>query len=206
MEPCAPRTVPLVSKDDLRKIVGRVRSAIDSRFAGRDLTIVATAEGALPFACDLRVGLQNLRSLDALTVGVHNGSDSDGNIIREAHWTAGRSFRERAITDRAVLIVDDAVSTGATLRVVEASVWSHRPRSVTFATLIDRRDSSSGNSTLHIEYRGVEIDSEAIIVGYGLDHKGFGREKVGLHWVREGPLARPPEVRIVAPARSFHSR
>src|SRR5699024_6320167 len=71
------------------------------------------------------------------------------------------------ITDRNVLIVEDIIDSGLTLKWLTANLRSRGPRSVQIATLL--RKPEAARVEIDVEYVGFDIPSE-FVVGYGLDY------------------------------------
>ena len=71
-----------------------------------------------------------------------------------------------------VLIVDDILDTGGTLRIVQDLVRSGRPRSVRTAVLLRKREVAPAN--LPVDFVGFDIEDE-FVIGYGLDYDGLFR-------------------------------
>jgi hypoxanthine phosphoribosyltransferase len=74
--------------------------------------------------------------------------------------------------DRDVIIVEDIVDTGLTLKVLRQMVLDRGARSVATVGLLDK--ARRRVTDVPIEYRGFEVGDE-FIVGYGLDWEGLYR-------------------------------
>jgi hypoxanthine phosphoribosyltransferase len=95
----------------------------------------------------------------------------EGGRIRIASDTA------TPLTGRDVLLVEDIVDTGLSLTVLRKMLLGRDPTSVATVTLIDKVTRRLVDVPL--EYRGFEVGDE-YLVGYGLDHRGRGRNVPGI--------------------------
>ncbi len=77
------------------------------------------------------------------------------------------------LKDRDVVIVEDIVDSGNTLRKTLDLIYEHNPASVTVCTLLLKPDVVE-HEFEDLEYVGFEIPDD-FVVGYGLDYKGKGR-------------------------------
>ena len=74
---------------------------------------------------------------------------------------------ESTITDRDVLIVEDIVDSGLTLKYIVENLRSRKPRSIQICTLLDKP--ARRVEGVEVAYNGFVIPDE-FVVGYGLDY------------------------------------
>jgi hypoxanthine phosphoribosyltransferase len=72
----------------------------------------------------------------------------------------------RPIEDKHVLIVEDIVDTGLTMRYLLDNLATRHPASVKLVTLLHKP--ARARTRIRIDYLGFEIE-DAFVVGYGLD-------------------------------------
>jgi len=140
---------------------------ITARYRGQPLTVVAILNGSLPFAADLLRRIPLTLRLECLSVGsYHGGMESSGCV----------SFLQSGLPEvagRHLLILDDILDTGRTLRAVrERFLAEAHPLSIRVAVLLRKRKARDG--ALEADYAGFDID-DAFVVGYGLDYQGHYR-------------------------------
>jgi hypoxanthine phosphoribosyltransferase len=73
---------------------------------------------------------------------------------------------------RHIIIIEDIVDTGHTLKYLMEELNKKQPKSIKTATLLFKPDAYKGSHP--IKYIGFEIP-ELFVVGYGLDFDGHGR-------------------------------
>jgi len=72
------------------------------------------------------------------------------------------------LTDRHVLVVEDIVDSGLTLRFLRQALTARGSRSVRVCALLDK-PARRVDATVGVDYRGFTVDDH-FLVGYGLDH------------------------------------
>ncbi len=150
---------------DRARIARRVETIADeiaaSYASDRELTIVAVLTGSLIFLADLVRHLPFRMRLDVVSVSSYPGAATEA---RELQW---RLPITADLSGRDVLIVDDVLDTGQTLRALLASVGRHRPASVRSCVLL-RKPAPEPDERPEPDFVGFDIASE-FVVGYGLD-------------------------------------
>lgn len=154
-----------------REIATRVASMADeitAAFAdnGEGITIVTILTGSLVFLADLirRLPMRIRIALVATTSYAGKTTESRGARLEYA------ILPDLGNCD--VLIVDDILDTGRTLRMVRDLVRSRRPRSVHTAVLLRKRDVAP--PVISVDFVGFDIEDE-FVIGYGLDYDGLYR-------------------------------
>ncbi len=141
--------------------VAELGARIAADYADKDPVLVSILKGALPFLADLMRQLPISLSLDFLEVSSYGSSTESSGVVRIlkdlAHSVAGRH----------VLVVEDILDTGFTLRYVLAHLADQQPASVRLVTLVDKP--ARRIVPITIDYRGFEIP-DRFVVGYGLDY------------------------------------
>ena len=82
------------------------------------------------------------------------------------------------ISGRSVVIVEDIVDTGTTLKKIVSQLSGMKPKQIKIATLLLKPEAFDGS--IHIDYVGFEIPND-FIVGYGLDYNQLGRNYEGIY-------------------------
>lgn len=134
-------------------------ASIDRSYAGRDLLAVGILKGSVFFLTDLLKRLKTPVSVDFLQVRSYAGTSSSGNIqmVHDLSTDVAR---------RHVLLFEDVVDTGLTLRKILELLKSREPASLGVAALL-KKDLPE-NSDIPVDFLGFTIGRE-FVVGYGLD-------------------------------------
>lgn len=160
----------LIGADDLSARVGELGAELTRRFTGRVPVIVGILHGTFPFVADL------VRATD-LTLEVEFLALSrfgEGGRVRVTHDVGVD------LSGRDVVLVEDIVDTGLTLRTLLAQLAARHPASITTMTLLDKRPRRLVD--VPVDLVGFEIGDE-FVVGYGMDWQGLHRNLPEIHVV-----------------------
>ena len=151
----------LISEEEIQTRVLELAAEISADYADADdLVMVGVLKGSFIFLADLSRRLSIPRTIEFIAVSSYgNGSVSSG-AVRLVMDVRGN------IEGKHVLIVEDIVDTGHTLKYLIGMMKSHRPASVKTAALVRKAESAEVEVT--IDYLGFDIGDEWV-VGYGLD-------------------------------------
>lgn len=158
-------------------LAGEIADAHPDR--DRGITIVTVLSGSIVFLADL------LRQLPLKTrLGlIHVSSYAGRNRVARGPTLIGTSLPD--LHDQDVLIVDDILETGGTLRLVQSAVADAGPRAVRTAVLLRKPCRRDPEPT--VDFVGFEIE-DVFVVGYGLDYNGWYRNLPYVAALRAGPL------------------
>ncbi len=149
----------LISQEEIGKRLDELAALIDSAYDGKEILAVGILKGSVFFLTDLVKRLKTPVSLDFLQVRSYSGTSSTGNIqlIRDLSMD---------IEGRHVLLFEDVVDTGLTLRKILELFSSRHPASIQIAALLKK--DIPDNRGIDIHYLGFTIGPE-FVIGYGLD-------------------------------------
>ena len=150
----------LFSADAIAEKVHELAARIDRDHSDEGVVVIVVLKGAAIFAADLVRAMGTETELAYLTAS----SYVDG-------FTPGESLSlhgdlDLDVGDRDVLIVDDIIDTGRTLKELSALVAAQGPRRVATVALVSKTSRRSPGA--EPDYHGLEINDE-FIYGYGLD-------------------------------------
>ncbi len=159
-DPSADITKVLVSEEEIRRRVGELAAQVQSDFAGRDLVVIGLLTGTLMFLADLVREIDLPLRLDFIGVSSYR----DGTQSRKLVFTKELKLD---VTNRDVLLVDDILDTGKTLRTVIDKLEGMAARQVRTCVLLSKK--ARREYDIPADYVGFEIAKE-FVVGYGLDY------------------------------------
>ena len=154
-----------ISEDEILKHVKAVAERINHDMADKHPLFLAVLNGAFVFAADLMRFITIPCEISFVKLASYQGTISTG-IIREVLGI------NEDLTDRHVIIIEDIVDTGLTMKQMIESLGTRNPASVHICTLLLKPDKLKVD--LDIEYAAMEIPND-FIVGYGLDYDQEGR-------------------------------
>lgn len=152
----------VISSEEIHSRVAELGKAISEDYEGRDPIFVSVLTGSVLFSADLIRSVSLPGEVDFLAL---NRFGESGRIAVSMD-TSGPLF------DRDVVIVEELVDTGLTLKVLRQMVLDRGARSVATVGLLDK--ARRRVTDVPIEYRGFEVGDE-FLVGYGLDWEGLYR-------------------------------
>ena len=149
----------LISEPRLKRRVRELGRQLEQDFAERELVVVSLLNGTIMFLADLVRYLNLPLRLDFIGVSSYR----NGTASRELVFTKELRLDVRG---RDVLLVDDILDTGRTLRSVIAKLEQLKPRIIRTCVLLDKPQRRV--EKIEADYVGFKIP-DLFVVGYGLD-------------------------------------
>ena len=151
----------LISEANLQKRVSELAEQISADYADKgDVVLIGVLKGAFIFLADLSRQLTIPRTIEFIAVSSY-GAGSESGAVRLVMDVRG------SIEGRHVLIVEDIVDTGHTLKYLIGILESHGPASIRTCALLHKAERAEVD--VEIDYIGFGIGDEWV-VGYGLDY------------------------------------
>jgi hypoxanthine phosphoribosyltransferase len=160
----------LISQADLAERVRALGDQITRDHAGKPLVVVGVLKGSFIFLADLVRAIDLPLSVDFIGISSYQGTSSTGVVQITSDLT-------RPIEGKDVLLVEDIVDTGYTLRTILDLLRFRGAASVRLCALLDKE--TRREVEVPIDYLGFTID-DVFVVGYGLD---FGERYRNLPYV-----------------------
>ena len=157
----------LISENDIQKRVATLAKQISADYEDMgDIVLIGVLKGAFIFLADLSRRLTIPRTIEFIAVSSYSTGSISSGAVRLVMDVRGN------IENRHVLIVEDIVDTGHTLKYLIGILESHRPASIRTCALLHKAESAEVD--VSIDYVGFDIGHEWV-VGYGLDYAEKGR-------------------------------
>ena len=153
-DPSADIDKVLISEEEIRRRVGELASQVESDFAGRDLVVVGLLTGTLMFLADLVREIDLPLRLDFIGVS----SYGDGTESCKLMFTKELKLD---VVNRDVLLVDDILDTGKTLRAVINKLEGMTPRQVRTCVLLSKK--ARREYDIPADYIGFVISDEFVV-------------------------------------------
>lgn len=150
----------LVSAQAIHTRVHELGNELTEFYRGKPLTVVCLLNGALPFAADLMRAIDLPLWYDSFAVSSYVNTESTGDLKI-------RSALKMPVKDRHILLVDDVLDTGFTLKCIMRDFGGLGALSVKSCVLLNKRTQDKLFTTP--DWTGFEIGDE-FVVGYGLDY------------------------------------
>lgn len=151
----------LLSEQQIRDRVKELGSQISLDFAGEEILVVGILKGAFVFLADLIRQLDvpvQVDFMDVSSYGLSMESSGEVRIMKDL---------EQPIEGKNVLIVEDIIDSGTTLKIIVEILRRRNPRALKLCTFLDKPSRRRVPVVPH--YNGFTIPDD-FIVGYGLDY------------------------------------
>jgi hypoxanthine phosphoribosyltransferase len=152
----------LIAEADLRERVKALGAQITKDYAGRSLVVVGVLKGSFVFLADLVRAIDLPVVVEFIGISSYEGTTTSG-VVKIT------SDLGRSIEGKDVLLVEDIVDTGLTMRDLLDNFRTRGPASLEICALLEKP--ARARVTIPIRYRGFVIGDE-FVVGYGLDWDG----------------------------------
>ncbi|MCI9365770.1 MAG: hypoxanthine phosphoribosyltransferase [Clostridia bacterium] len=149
----------LISREELDKRIAELAEQIDNDYLGKEITIVCVMRGAVFFTVELTLKMKTKLKYEFITISSYEGTDTTGEI------TLRTDLRE-SIEGKDVLIVEDIIDTGRSMRYLIDHLRSKNPRTLKVCTLANKAERRE--IEVPIDYIGFEVPNK-YIVGFGFD-------------------------------------
>ncbi|MEW5762134.1 MAG: hypoxanthine phosphoribosyltransferase [Bacillota bacterium] len=166
----------LLTADQIAARVRELGEEISGDFRDRDLLVVGILKGSVIFVADLLRSLKIPVFLDFVAVSSYGASTTSSGVVRFL------KDLDESIEGRNVLVVDDVIDTGLTLRYLLDNLSRRQPAELKLCVLLDKPSRRKVEVPVH--YRGFTIP-DAFVAGYGLDCGGYFRNLPDVWVVRK---------------------
>lgn len=151
----------VISKEEITKKVKELAQKIEKDFFNEPVIFIGTLKGAFVFLADLVRHLEKLEvKIDFVRVRSYGLSDKSSEKVELT------KDLEIDVKDKNVIIVEDIVDTGLTLKFLYEHVKNLNPKSLKICAFISKKERRKVE--IPIDYVGFEIE-KGFLVGYGLD-------------------------------------
>lgn len=150
----------LLSSDQIKQKVKELGQIITEDYAGREVLVVGILKGAINFMSDLIRQIDLPIAIDFMAVSSYGDATTSSGavmILKDLETNVGGKH---------ILVVEDIIDTGLTLKYLAENLEARKPASVKICTLLDKPERRKVE--IKVDYKGFEIP-DAFVVGYGLD-------------------------------------
>jgi hypoxanthine phosphoribosyltransferase len=150
----------LISREDLGKRVAELGAEITRDYEGKKILVLGILKGAVPFMADLIREIKLPLAYDFMILSSYGEATQSSGVVRILRDL------ESSVEDVHILIAEDIIDTGLTLKYLIENLRARNPLSVKVVTLLDKAARREADVTP--DYNGFLISDE-FVVGYGLD-------------------------------------
>ena len=156
----------LFTEEQIDARIRELGAEISQRYAGRPLKLIGVLKGSIFFLTALARYIDTPIKIDFLAISSFSNKSGSPGVVRIA------KDLDESIEGEDVLLIEDIVDTGFTLRYLLQTLAGRAPNSLSVCTFLDRN--SRRIVQVPVDFRGFEIP-DRFVVGYGLDHNQLYR-------------------------------
>jgi len=150
----------IISEEQIDERVRELGAEISRDYAGETVLLVAVLRGAAIFLADLSRAISVPVELDFMAVSSYGSSTKSSGVVRIL------KDLDEQIEGRHVIVVEDILDTGLTLKYLLKNLASRKPASLEVVTLLNKQGKQ--RVPISCKYSGFSVPDE-FVVGYGLD-------------------------------------
>jgi hypoxanthine phosphoribosyltransferase len=150
----------LISEEDIQAKLAEMGAKITADYQGRNLLLVGVLKGAFVVMADLSRNIRLPLQFDFMAVSSYGAATKTSGVVRIL------KDLDHDLKDRDVLVVEDIVDSGLTLKYLLKNLAGRKPATLEVAALL--RKEGIQQVDLDVRYVGFDIPNE-FVVGYGLD-------------------------------------
>ncbi|HHV45103.1 MAG TPA: hypoxanthine phosphoribosyltransferase [Firmicutes bacterium] len=150
----------LISEEALQERIKEMGAQLTADYAEGDLFIVGILKGAFIFMADLIRSIDLPLAVDFVAISSYGSGTKQTGVVRIL------KDLDSTIEGKDVLIVEDIIDSGLTLKYLVENLQSRKPRSLRICTLLDKPERREVE--ISTDYTGFVIPN-LFVVGYGLD-------------------------------------
>ncbi|MDU1414660.1 MAG: hypoxanthine phosphoribosyltransferase [Clostridium sp.] len=151
----------LLSEEILKEKVKEMGEKISKDYEGRELILLGILKGSVVFMSDLIKHITIPCKIDFMAVSSYGDSTKSSGIVKII------KDLDFEIKDKDILIVEDIIDSGVTLKYLMKYLGSRNPRSLEVACLLNKPDRRKED--IDVKYLGFDVP-DYFLVGYGLDY------------------------------------
>lgn len=153
--------VPYLTEEEIQKRVAELGKELSEEYKSKLPIFIGVLNGSFMFMSDLLKNISINCEMDFFKLSSYGDTKiSSGRVKLVKDLNAD-------ITDRHLIIVEDIVDSGLSIKYIEELIAEHKPASMKVATLLYKPDSLKYD--VKIDYIGFKIPSK-FVIGYGLDY------------------------------------
>ena len=151
---------PLLDQDQIRQRVKELAEQISRDYRGKEILFICILKGAFVFLSDLMRYMDVPVQVDFIGLASYGSQMVSSGQIRVTREST------IPIKGKDVIIVEDIIDSGRTLKFLADELRSRRPRSLRVCCLLDKK--SRREAEFVADYVGFDIE-DLFVVGYGLE-------------------------------------
>ena len=150
----------LYTEQQIREKVRVMGQKISEDYKGKELILIGVLKGSVPFMADLLKEITIPCYMDFMAVSSYGASTTSSGVVRIL------KDLDFEIEGKDILIVEDIIDSGITLRYLMEYLKGRKPNSIEIACLLNKQERRKVE--IDVKYLGYDVP-DYFLVGYGLD-------------------------------------
>lgn len=150
----------LFSENQLKERISELGKQISKDYEGKDLVLIGVLKGSVVFMADLIKTIDIPLSIDFMAVSSYGSSTTSSGVVRIL------KDLDHEIEGKDVLIVEDIIDSGITLKYLVKYLEGRKPNSLSIACLLNKPERRKAD--IECKYIGFDVP-DYFLVGFGLD-------------------------------------
>jgi len=151
----------LLTGEEIQAKVIELGEQVTTDYQGKNLLLLGTLKGAVPFIADLARAINLPLEIDYMAISSYGNTTQSSGVVRILKDLEG------PVQNKHVLIVEDIVDSGLTLHYLMDVLRQRKPLSLRVCALLDKLRERV--KPVELDYTGFRIPNQ-FVVGYGLDY------------------------------------
>lgn len=152
----------LISEEELQARITELGEQISKDFEGEEVVLICVLKGACMFLSDLMKRISAIVTIDFMAVSSYGNATESSGVVKIS------KDLDSSIEGKNVIIVEDILDTGLTLKYLYENLLTRNPKTLKIATLLEKPARKIAD--IEADYTGFEVE-DRFIIGYGLDYE-----------------------------------
>ena len=151
----------LLTEEEVDKRIQELGDMISRDYQGKSIHLVCVLKGGVFFMCELAKRITVPVTMDFMSASSYGSSTKSSGVVKIV------KDLDEPLEGKDVLIVEDIIDSGRTLKHLMKLLESRKPASLRLCTLLDKPDRRVVD--VDVDYTGFKVP-DVFVVGYGLDY------------------------------------
>ena len=151
----------LFTREQIEKRAEELGAQITKDYEGEEVYLIGTLRGAIMWMADMMKNIPNDSEIDFIVASSYGSASTTSGVVKIKKDLDGDIYGKN------VIIIEDIVDTGTTLKFLKEHLADRNPKSIKICTLLDKP--SRRLVDVKADYVGFEVEN-LFVIGYGLDY------------------------------------
>ena len=151
----------LFTKEQIETRASEIGAQISKDYEGEEVYLVGTLRGAVVWMGDIMKNITCDTEIDFIVASSYGSGTTSSGVVKIKKDLDGDIYGKN------VIIIEDIVDTGTTLKYLKEHLADRNPKSIRICTLLDKP--SRRIAEIDADYVGFSIEN-LFVIGYGLDY------------------------------------